>query len=96
MRIISQDRLVDLSYDGVSVCFNEETNSVIASLCAGNPKCFYLGTYSSKEKALKVMEMIRNAYLACNYDNSAYGFAATVGYVSNSFFLMPQDSEVDA
>ena len=43
----------------------------------------WLGTYSSKEKALKVIDMIEDAYEDAN-----------MLYVSNTVFYMPEDEEV--
>ena len=45
----------------------------------------WLGTYSSKEKALKVLDMIEDAYFRANQ-----GY-----YIHNVVFHMPADSEVN-
>ena len=45
---------------------------------------YLLGKYSTKEKAIKVLDMIEEAYLDANDD-----------YVHNIVFHMPEDSEVD-
>lgn len=45
---------------------------------------FFLGTYSTEEKAIKVLKMICDMYA-----NYASGYA-----INNSIFQMPQDSEV--
>lgn len=57
MRVISQHGNVDLPYEQIVVCHAME--SVIA-LYNGNK--YVLGEYSSKEKAYKAMEMLREAY----------------------------------
>ncbi len=46
----------------------------------------YLGTYSSEEKALKVLDMIQEKYLNANNFN---------GYVMNTVFEMPAYDEVN-
>lgn len=58
MRVISQDGNVDLPYEQIVVCHAME--SVIALY---NGEKYVLGEYSSKEKAYKTMEMLREAYI---------------------------------
>ena len=58
MRVISQHGNVDLPYEQIVVCHAME--SVIALY---NEKEYVLGKYSSKEKAYKVMEILREAYI---------------------------------
>lgn len=58
MRVISQHGNVDLPYDQTVVCHAME--SVIALY---NGEKYVLGEYSSKEKAYKAMEMLREAYI---------------------------------
>ena len=57
MRVISQHGNVDLPYEQIVVCHAME--SVIALY---NEKKYVLGEYSSKEKAYKVMEMLRERH----------------------------------
>ena len=57
MRVISQHGNVDLPYEQIVVCHAME--SVIA-LYNGNK--YVLGEYSSKEKAYKAMEMLRERH----------------------------------
>ena len=57
MRVISQHGNVDLPYEQIVVCHAME--SVIALY---NEKEYVLGKYSSKEKAYKAMEMLRETY----------------------------------
>ena len=58
MRVISQHGNVALPYEQIVVCHAME--SVIALY---NEKEYVLGKYSSKEKAYKAMEMLREAYV---------------------------------
>lgn len=72
MRLISQCGTTDISYDNysLSVCnmygFNKETQTHELKgyeIKAGAYEtCFVMGEYSTKEKALKVMEMLQNQY----------------------------------
>ena len=57
MRVISQHGNVDLPYEQIVVCHAME--SVIALY---NGEKYVLGEYSSKEKAYKAMEMLREQY----------------------------------
>lgn len=57
MRVISQHGNVDLPYEQIVVCHAME--SVIA---LHNGEKYVLGEYSSKEKAYKAMEMLRETY----------------------------------
>ena len=58
MRVISQHGNVDLPYEQIVVCHAME--SVIALY---NGEKYVLGEYSSKEKAYKAMETLREAYV---------------------------------
>ena len=57
MRVISQHGNVDLPYEQIVVCHAMES---IIALYNGNK--YVLGEYSSKEKAYKVMEMLRERH----------------------------------
>ena len=57
MRVISQHGNVDLPYEQIVVC--HATESVIALY---NGEKYVLGEYSSKEKAYKAMEMLRERH----------------------------------
>ena len=57
MRVISQHGNVDLPYEQIVVCHAME--SIIALY---NGEKYVLGEYSSKEKAYKVMEMLRERH----------------------------------
>ena len=48
-----------------------------------------LGTYSSEEKAIEVLDMIQNRYISSN------AVFLHSGFVKNTVFEMPEDSEVD-
>lgn len=84
MRVISQHGNVDLPYEQIVVCHAME--SVIA-LCNGEK--YVLGKYSSKEKAYKAMEMLREAWI-----NEAIEFTHGI-YHRNIVFQFPQDDEIE-
>lgn len=66
MRVISQDGTMDFPYESSSVsihggCINGRIY-VRMQLCGGYDDSVDVAEYSSKEKALKAMEMLREAY----------------------------------
>lgn len=95
MRVISQHGNVDLPYEQIVVCHAME--SVIALY---NEKEYVLGKYSSKEKAYKAMEMLREKYL--QYISLQGGESALVQavfqpnyWVLPKVFQFPQDDEIE-
>lgn len=84
MRVISQHGNVDLPYEQINVCHAME--SVIALY---NGEKYVLGEYSSKEKAYKAMEMLREAWI-----NEAIEFTHGI-YHRNIVFQFPQDDEIE-
>lgn len=67
MRVISQDGTKDFPYDSSSVsiyggCINGRIY-VRMQLCGGYDDSVDVADYSTKEKALKAMEMLREAYV---------------------------------
>lgn len=65
MRLISQDEMIDIPYESTNVSISyKEKNKIIAwGFGCEEHHIIDLGTYSSHEKAKKVMEMVRKAYL---------------------------------
>ena len=90
MRLISQDGEIDVPYEHGSLCigFIKGEEHIINTISYYNYSCqkgTKLAEYSSKEKALTVMEMIRNLYLE------------TVHYRTRpKVFQFPKDEEVEA
>ena len=84
MRVISQHGNVDLPYEQLVVCHAME--SVIALY---NGEKYVLALYSSKEKAYKAMEMLREAWI-----NEAIEFTHGI-YHRNIVFQFPQDDEIE-
>lgn len=65
MRVISQGGMLDYPYDNSLVFLNENSLSndfyIKIQLC-GAPEIEIIAKYSSREKALKAMEMLRERY----------------------------------
>lgn len=49
-----------------------------------------IAEYSTEEKAIKVLDMIEDAYKSCNREHLMGNFA----FVQNKVFQLPQDEEV--
>lgn len=65
MRLISQDGMIDVPYDKVVIKATEHPfKTIISALFEREDymKDIVMGCYSTESKALKVMEMLRNAY----------------------------------
>ena len=67
MRIVSQDEMIDVPYElvGLSITSVEAINrhSIVIHSQALDARPCTMATYSTEEKALKVMEMVREAYM---------------------------------
>lgn len=109
MRIISQDRTIDTPYDLSMIWVREKYGySVMAGMPNDEP--VLLGKYSSREKAIKVMEMLREQYeklevfkvLACGtteYMEKSLNYEEMVEYNQSyremNVFQFPKDDEVE-
>lgn len=63
MRVISQDGTMDFPYEISTIFIYPRVENVIAIQSAGDSEISIIGRYSSKEKAVKAMEMLRKAYV---------------------------------
>lgn len=80
MRIISQNRMVDTSYDGAVVYIYYRRHDVqIYVSNVGDNGCFPIGTYNNGEDAIYVMSLIRTAFVH-----------------ENQCFYMPEAEDVSA
>lgn len=62
MRVISQDGTMDFPYEISTIFIYPRIENVIAIQSAGDSEISIIGRYSSKEKAIKAMEMLREKY----------------------------------
>jgi len=81
--------IVDIAYDGV----NSKSELRVISNQAGYRHHKPLGTYSTEEKAMKVLDMIQETYLSPIAKNIV-GLSEEAIY-QNKVFVMPLDEEVD-
>ena len=95
MRVVSQHGNVDLPYEQIVVCHAME--SVIALY---NGEKYVLGEYSSKEKAYKAMEMMREKYLQYLSLQGGESVLSQAVFQPNYWvlpkaFQFPQDDEIE-
>lgn len=111
MRVISQDGTIDIPYDyfSLSVAAGKYEDVEVAYIYCHNlssPNGTNIATYSTEEKAVKAMEMLREAY----NNNEFYhrtattdDFKDTMSLLSNEkfkeetseYFQFPQDDEIE-
>lgn len=105
MRLISQDGMIDVPYEYGSLSVGvgkveEIEHAVIKYRNVSSPNGTKLAEYSSKSKVLKVMEMLRNAYLSRmeldgGYDRVNGCYVQPNFWVLPKVFKFPDDSEVE-
>lgn len=62
MRVISQNGTMDFPYEISTIFIYPRIENAIAIQSAGDSEISIIGRYSSKEKAIKAMEMLRTSY----------------------------------
>lgn len=86
MIIRSQDKKQIVKFDVCHLSITEDHCIVATNGLVSYPSEILrgvIGRYSTEEKAIKVLDMIKDCYVNCNCQ-----------YVRNKVFQMPQDSEV--
>ncbi len=93
MRIISQDGTSDVPYERYSVCsLKDEYRNVYYIVCDYSEKTYRrLAEYSTEEKALKAMEMLREVYASMPITI----YPSKVVSTGNAIFQFPQDDEIE-
>lgn len=86
MRVISQDGTLDMPYEEVII---QRFKSRIYFLNKNLTGVESLAEYSTEEKAVKAMEMLREAWI-----NEAIEFTHGI-YHRNIVFQFPQDDEIE-
>ena len=91
MRIVSQDGALDYSYEDCIIFYSElffDGNAIYVQSIGSDAEVNLLGKYSTKEKALEVMKMLREAWLkeSVEFENGIYH--------RNTVFQLPQNDEV--
>lgn len=89
MRVISQDGTMDFSYEMSTIFIYGRIENAIAIQPVGDSEVSIIGRYSSEEKAIKAMEMLRKAWI-----NETVEFTHGI-YHRNTVFQFPQDDEIE-
>lgn len=94
MRVISQDGIIDVPYDYFSLSMYSGKYKDVEVTCIyccnlSSPNGTKLAEYSTKEKAVKAMEMLREAWI-----NETVEFEDGI-YHRNIIFQFPQEDEIE-
>lgn len=89
MLIRSQDKAAIVNVSNVFDIGVRDINKGVA-ICIGNLSYRNIAEYSTKEKALKALDMIQKAYERYEYEK-----AFKTGLTLFETFQMPEDSEVE-
>lgn len=111
MRVISQNRKNDFPYENGTVFFSEaEGRNIIKIKISGDDAIGVLGEYSTREKAIKAMEMLRGRYRklevmkviasgTAEYMEKSLATNEMIGqynaYCDMNVFQFPQDDEIE-
>ena len=105
MRLVSHDGMIDVNYDNGSLVvgvgkYEECISAIISYYDHSCQKGTKLAEYSSKAKAIKVMEMLKEEYLKYLY--GAGGEIATrdlyiqpFAFLPPKVFKFPKDEEIE-
>ena len=95
MRVVSQNGQIDVPYERYTIwCYKDQYLDIYHIACDSETSYRGLADYSTEEKAIKAMEMLREKYL----ENSKMytGSAWTCEIVSLAkVFQFPQDNEIE-
>lgn len=106
MRVISQDGTMDFPYEISTIFIYPRIENVIAMQSAGDSEISIIGRYSSKEKAIKAMKMLRKSYennefYHCIAGSKRFEEVQSIlseeqfQKVTTEYFQFPQDDEIE-
>lgn len=100
MRVVSQDGLMDYPYDNSVVFIDPRNKNVVYVQMIGDSEVAALGEYSTEEKALKAMIMLRQIYmhrmeLDGGYDHANQCYVQPNYWVLPKIFRFPTDDEME-
>lgn len=104
MRIISQDGTIDVSYENGSLVIGVHKSEDVKGAGiyyhnSSSPRGTKLAKYSSKEKAIKAMEMLREAYMKIEEFNGGYDmndcYVSPEKWVLPKVFQFPKDEDLE-
>lgn len=91
MRVISQDGTMDFPYENSIVFIDTRAKDAVfvRMQAIGDDEASIMADYSTKEKAKKAMEMLRDAYLSRMELDGGYD-AVSGCYVQPNFWVLPK------
>ena len=106
MRVISQDGMMDFPYEISTIFIYPRIENVIAIQSAGDSEISIIGRYSSKEKTIKAMEMLRkvyenNVFYHCTANSKRFEEVQSIlseeqfREATTEYFQFPQDDEIE-
>ena len=106
MRVISQDGMMDFPYEISTIFIYPRNENVIAIQSAGDSEISIIGRYSSKEKTIKAMEMLRkvyenNVFYHCTANSKRFEEVQSIlseeqfRKATTEYFQFPQDDEIE-
>ena len=106
MRVISQDGTLDFSYEISTIFIYPSIENVIAIQSAGDSEISIIGRYSSKEKAIKAMEMLMERHTDNVFCREDIQYKAEIMLddglqivremmMKCEYFQFPQDNEME-
>ena len=103
MRVISQDGTMDFPYDNSLVFLHESCikgNTCVEIQLCGDTEIDIVAEYSTKAKAIKAIEMLREKYLSRmeldgGYDIVNKCYVQPNYWVLPKVFQFPQDDEIE-
>lgn len=90
MLIRSQDKAFLLNFNNLTAIYMEKIDKDFAIVYNDFEDAYTLGRYSTKAKAMKVLDMIQEAYERYEYEK-----AFKTGLALFETFQIPEDSEVE-
>ena len=94
MWIRSQNKKVLINANNIRIISDSRSYDIICDFYDG--EYYYLGEYSTKEKALKVMNMIQNAITGTRFEfTDIVRDCDLAGIEIHNVFNMPKDEEVE-
>ena len=91
MLIRSQDKTIIVNIDNVFSIAIRDINGAASIYVGSQGSCCIIAEYSTREKAMKVMDMIQEAYERYEYEK-----VFKTGLTLFETFQIPEDSEVEA
>lgn len=93
MWIRSQNKEMLINANNIRIISDSRSYDIICDFYDGN--FYYLGEYSTKEKAMKVMDMIQNAITGTRFEfTDIVRDCDLAGIEIHNVFNMPKDEEV--